>query len=246
MERIWKSIMMLSNKDRYNLRKDFEYYSNSHFNDHAKAIKEGVKYHWLIYESQFNEGDWKNYLEKLVKETGFQYGQIQKQVECHILPIPDNKRRIEWGITVFGDQVTLCGYEPSRKTYKKSKITIEFGKDGTNVIGNSLKDLFDICPPINSQNKVLDLKINQKYDDLKDKLLGNLTKDYSKDVMIYHAEETISLTNWQLAIAIITLALVSISTILAGFSLGGHSSSDTTTNMTSHILNHSLNGSANK
>lgn len=146
MEDYWKSIMNVSDKSRYNLSKNFGYLSGKHFEAHIAAVNEGVKYYWLVYESNFNVKDWENYISALKKEVDS--AKVDEQIHCHILPINEQTRRIDWRITVFEKQITLCARERRRGDYEKSKVTVEFDEKSTSKLVETLKNLFDRCPDV--------------------------------------------------------------------------------------------------
>jgi hypothetical protein len=136
MAHFWENVMALTDDDRCNVTKDFEYFDTRHFDAHVACVNRTISYDWLIYESEHVESDWHWYTERLKAKLSKQFNRTKEeaesivsgQIKCKVIPVSSEQiSTIPFRVTMFGEDICLCGAEPRRHSYYVGVDTVALG-----------------------------------------------------------------------------------------------------------------------
>jgi hypothetical protein len=196
MAQFWENAMALTDADRFNVTKAFDYFDNRHFEEHVACVKRGIRYHWLLYESSTAVRDWERYTRKLRRRANLSEPVLRDKVECRILPVDTRKKPwIPFRITMFGNDICLCGAERRPNTYRLGKDTIALGcADGFMDLKLAFDRLFEKCPNIEAwQHWQPSPEVEAAHDTLRREFLGLLKESYSQDLPIAYSEANLAI-----------------------------------------------------
>jgi hypothetical protein len=199
----WRNIIAISDGPRSNLSKGFNYFGGfkkKHFKAHVEALRQGIKYRWLIYGTKDEvEELWKDYRDHLHKNN-VNDKVIDDQIQCRFFPT--SSTMIPMRVTIFGNKIALSSPE-EKKAHKCGKNKTTYGKDQTtvtfskNVAGllDVFNELWDLCPDINSgQPHPYETHLETVHKKFKDVYLEYYSESYYKDVPIYRLEMSLNET----------------------------------------------------
>lgn len=157
---LWESVTLLSTRPRLILQKDFGFLSAKQWRNFAEMLladtRPGppVRQRWIVYDSEGVERAWEKYTAQLTRTLIEEFGMdqataiqlVRSRIECHVLPI--YRGRIDWSLTVYEGQITLCTREEKLGDYRKSRLTISLDPQATAMLQVDLEALYTVTPTI--------------------------------------------------------------------------------------------------
>ena len=165
-------VMALTDDERINLSKSFDYLNAEHFRTHVRCVSGGVKYKWVVYETETPEkirGEWRQYMEELqinlLKDHSDELQSelakkrptekeirklLEERVQCRIVPYVALRpaQQIPFRITIFGDIVCLCSEERELRGYQYGQDYFVLSAAELTGVKQALEGLFIVCPDI--------------------------------------------------------------------------------------------------
>jgi len=168
-------VMALTDDERINLSKSFDYLNAEHFRTHVRCVAGGVNYKWVVYETETPEkirSEWRQYMEelqiKLLKDHSDELQSelarkrltekeirklLEERVQCRIVPYGALRpaQQIPFRITIFGDIVCLCSEERELRSYQHGEEYFVLSAPELTGIKQALEGLFIVCPDIRGE-----------------------------------------------------------------------------------------------
>lgn len=162
---LWTTVMKESDAARHCFIKSFEYLRGPHFDEHVAAIKRGVSYNWLLYESRPSsrgEAGFINVQGKVVdkvrrygerlRNAGISDGDFERQITVRVLPRMAVEGVVTWDdvlplrVIFFGTEFCLMTPEWSSKSYDTKLGAMALARHGFNDLHRTFVTLYEACP----------------------------------------------------------------------------------------------------
>lgn len=168
-------VMALTDDERMNLSKSFDYLNAEHFRAHVRCVAAGVRYKWVVYETE-NPGkvrsEYRQYIEELQLKLTKDHGEelpaglgkkrptereirrfVEDRVRCRVVPYGAQRlaQQIPFRITIFGDIVSLCSEERELRGYQYGEEYFVLSAAELLGVKQALDGLFLVSPDIRGE-----------------------------------------------------------------------------------------------
>jgi hypothetical protein len=168
-------VMALTDDQRMNLSKSFDYLNAEHFRAHVRCVAAGVRYKWVVYETESPgkiRSEYRQYIEELQLQLAQDHSAelqralkkkrpaekdvrrfLEERVQCRVVPHGAQRpaQQIPFRITIFGDIVCLCSEERELRGYQYSEEYFVLSASELVGVKQALEGLFIVCPDIRGQ-----------------------------------------------------------------------------------------------
>ncbi len=211
----WTSLGALTDQPRFILAKRPGIPERRNLEQQRRSLEDGVVFSWLLYDSPAARDLWPRYLDQL-RALGVSEERLRAQLQCRVIPAALTLRRIDWRISLFGDQIALCSYDPDHAQGVGGAQT--FTLDAPGDLREAFERLFAACPRLEDAGAspgAAELeRMRAAHVALKMAFLRSFKQGLPTDIMLHRLEEA-SATSHHLLDQTRLLIWISILTLLA-------------------------------